>query len=403
VLQPPPDPIKLPIPAGAEGYESVKVEKPKRTTNEKGQLWEAALSFKLIGGDSVTLEWTLAEPGHVDIEPSRPAQVEVKDLRIEDGVVRATIARKVPPMSREDLFRRRDDRLDELVGAGVVDKIFKDSEKTKPDDMRGPLIRIGLDPGDEDRELLRRAFARLKAFEGKADLLRRKLNEVAAANPRWFSPQERKSWETMKPLELYAYYFKILQTECAKEHLENCGLVFDSNTRDVAEKVVPVFAALHAWMSGETSDAAKAAKDAVTGAWASKMFEALTVDLRLTIRSETDDTDPNALWFNAQRVACRATSVGSIRVEGTLDPDKGDSVDWWIIDRWEPGSIEFSTSNSDGVRFEAPEVVEGAARLKVVAGEKAARYWFEMRSVKGGELKVVVHESFIPAESKFPY
>jgi hypothetical protein len=163
-----------------------------------------------------------------------------------------------------------------------------------------------------------------------------------------------------------------------------------------------MFIGLHALMTGQTpqeAEEAKAFRDVMTGGPAILLRQAVTADLRLRIYAEADSADPNAQWFHAQRVASRAVGVSSIRVEGTLDPAKGDSADWWIIERWDPANVTFTTSS--GVQFDPPHVAGGVAHLRV-SGKQAAKYWFELR-VDRGDLKVVVHESHIPVEVKFPY
>jgi hypothetical protein len=372
--------------------------------NEQGHALEASLSFPMIGRESVNIEVVLGEPGRFEVELVSKAPVEIKDVRVEKGVGRATIVRKVEPMSREELTNARDERLEEHAGNAAMQKARRDAEKAKPEEMARFLYNQGFgDFRDESEENLRSIYARARPFEGKAELLRKQLKEAAEAHPRRFTTQEKKAWDAMKAGELYAYYNRVLLTEIAEEHLNRCGMDFDRSTRDAADKVVPMFLALHAWMTADDSAEGKAAKDGVTGPAAAVIHKALSVDLRLRNYSETESADPNSQWFNAQRVACRALGVGSIRVEGTLDPDKGDSVDWWILEKWDPTSVQFTTSTEDGVLFDPPKVEEGAARLRIAAGKKAARYWFEMRVEKGGDLKVVVHESYIPAESKFPY
>src|SRR5690606_33005483 len=225
-------------------------------------------------------------------------------------------------MSPDDLIRERDKRLEQLAGKQAIDKARSAAEKTKAPEMRRYLLALGLgDPGEVGTDGLRATYALSKAFEGKADALRKKLNEAAEANPRRFTTQDKKAWDAMKAGDLYVYYRKVLQTEIAEEHLARCGLDFDRSTRNAAEKVIPTFLALYGMMSGETlsnPEQARAAKEAMTGGTGAVIREALNVDLRLRIYSETDSDDPNAQWFNAQRVACRATGVRTIRVEGTL-------------------------------------------------------------------------------------
>jgi hypothetical protein len=350
-LQPTPETIKIVL--GASNKEH------KRVLNEAGQALEAPLVFSMIGRDSVAIEAMLGEQGRfaVDLVSSK-APFEVKNVRVEDGLGRAEIVRTAPLMSPEELRQRCDKQLQDLTG------------KMSP--------------------------------ERKAEVLRAKLHAAAEANPRRFSPQDKKAWEAMKPADLLEYYRKVLQTEIAEEHLSRCGLDYDRSTRNAAEKVVPMFIGLHALMTGQTpqeAEEAKAFRDVMTGGPAILLRQAVTADLRLRIYAEADSADPNAQWFHAQRVASRAVGVSSIRVEGTLDPAKGDSADWWIIERWDPANVTFTTSS--GVQFDPPHVAGGVAHLRV-SGKQAAKYWFELR-VDRGDLKVVVYESHIPVEVKFPY
>jgi hypothetical protein len=398
-LQPPPETIKLVV--GTVNKEH------KMVLSDKGHALEVPLSFPMIGRDAVAIEAALGEQGRFDIELiNTKAAVEVKNVRTEEGLGRAEVVRKVQPMSTEELLQQRDEQLEELAGKAAVDKARQEAENARPEDLRRFLVDIGFgELRDKSVERLRSTYVKIKPFSGKGDLLRKKLGEAAAANPRRFTPQDKKSWESMKVGELYEYYRMVLQTEIAEDYLKRCGLDYDRSTRNAAEKVIPMFIAMHALMTGNTPtdpEEAKAAKEAMTGGSATLLRQAITADLRLRIYSGTESTDANAQWFNAQRVACRATGASSIRVEGTLDPDKGDSVDWWIIERWDPASITFTTSSEGEVQFDPPQVVDGAARLRVAAGTKAARYWFEMKTDRG-DLRVVIHESHIPAESKFPY
>lgn len=376
----------------------------KTVLGDRGQALELPITFPFYGREKVSIEATIKQPGRFDVELISPkALFEVKDLKVEDGVGKADLVRKVEPMSGDDLRKQRDEALEELAGKQAIDKARKQSEEAKMDDVRRYLRGVDLD--DDQDERARKLFMHLKAFEGKANLLRKKLDEAAEENPRRFTQQEKKSWDAMKFHELYVVYRKVLQTELAEKQLIRYGLEADRGTRNAAENVVPMVLALHYLMTGQNPDkeSEKAVRDATTGGLMQVMRKALMVDLRLRIYSESDTTDPNSQWFNAQRVACRAIGVNTIRVEGTLDPGKGDSVDWWILERWDPLSIQMTTSSDDEVRFAKPEVDNGVARLQVIAGKKPAKYWFELKVDKGGDLKVVVHESMIPAEVKFPY
>lgn len=398
-LQPPPETIKLML--------GTKNKDHKIVLSDQGQCLEVPLVFALVGRESVALEVTLGEQGRFAIEMLHAnAPFEIKDVRVEEGVGKAEVVRKAKPMSAEDLRNRRDDKLEQLAGKDAMDRTRNSAKNAKQEEMRRYLVAIGLgDPGDTDK--LRPTYVLAKVFEGKAELLRKKLLAAAEDNPRRFTPQDKKTWDAMKGSELFLYYRKVLQTEIAEEHLTACGLDYDRSTRNAAEKIIPMFIALHSLMIGQPPDSdddKKAMKEAMSGGSAAILRQALTADLRLRIYSGGDDRgDANAQWFNAQRVACRAAGVGSIRVEGSLDPAKGDAADWWIIEKWDPGSIQFTTSSEGGVQFDPPKVEDGVARLRVAAGKKAAHYWFEMTASKGGAMKVVIHESHIPAESKFPY
>ncbi len=60
------------------------------------------------------------------------------------------------------------------------------------------------------------ATSNWRELMGKADLLRKKLDEAADANPRRFSTQDRKSWEAMKAGDLYVYYARSCRRKSPK-------------------------------------------------------------------------------------------------------------------------------------------------------------------------------------------
>ena len=119
----------------------------------------------------------------------------------------------------------------------------------------------------------------------------------------------------------------------------------------------------------------------------------------------SDERDPNSRWTNAQRVVCRVPGVATVRVEGTFDPSQNDTVDWWMLDRYQPDVTVLSTSKTPGVRFDEVFLDDSGAKLRVVCtGEEKVAYWFEFRlSQTTSKINLQLHEAPGSANLKFPY
>jgi hypothetical protein len=144
----------------------------------------------------------------------------------------------------------------------------------------------------------------------------------------------------------------------------------------------------------------------LTPAEQSQLRAAISVTLLCRFYPAADPRDPDSQWFNGQRVACRAKGVASIRLEGRLDPAGRDRVDWWLLEGYDPQTVRLDYEKNPAFRVEPPYLVEGGARVRVVAlGDKPVDYALELRPVKtsSGKLNVVIHESPSPSDRTFPY
>src|SRR5262245_1808663 len=81
----------------------------KTVLGDRGQALELPITFPFYGREKISIEALIKQPGRFDVELVSPkALFEVKDLKVEDGVGKAELVRKVEPMSMEDLRKQRD-------------------------------------------------------------------------------------------------------------------------------------------------------------------------------------------------------------------------------------------------------------------------------------------------------
>jgi hypothetical protein len=371
---------------------------------DDGAAIEVVVNFLMLREPQVSLTAPIPEPGRFAVELANPKSlVEVKDVRRDPDAGAAEIVSKVPNVDPAELAQQARDALDKVL-APARKRLGPDAAKASKMAMKQYLIKDG-EPPDNDDEL-REAYLRARAMEGSADVLRDKLAEIAKRRNRWFTPEEKEYWDKAKGRELGKLYQELLEIELSEEVLRKCGLEFDSSSRNFAKNLKPMLRAVNVIVTGRLADdkaAGKLVADALSNEQLNQLRQSLGVSLKCRFYPEADAADGNAQWFAAQRVACRASGVSVIRVEGQLDPKKSDRVDWWRLEHYDPEAVKLVTSQGDA-RFDPPFVQEGAALLRVIAtGDEPASYWFELRSDRPGALKVQVHESPAAGEAKFPY
>lgn len=374
---------------------------------DDGEAVEVPLLFSIIKHKQINIVADLPEQGRFDVQLASKARVEIKDVITEGGKGTAVVVAKFSPVSMEDIETEALKVIDKLAPAKALENARQEADKKKDVEIRAFLNTQNLrDPTNmgEARDM----YARVRAFEGKSDLLRDKLNEVAKRRPRWFDKDEKAAIAAAKHVELFTWYLEVLETEKADAALTELGLDFDRSTKGAAKNIRPMLQGAYLVATGKAADdkdAARKVSEVLTGGPVAQLRDALTVSLKCRLYAPSSVQDGNSVWYAGQRVSSRARDAATIRVQGRLDPGKGDRVDWWILLRYDQNSVVLDTSKQAGVQFDPPLVEEQGARLRVWAtGDAAVDYWFELRPTdRSGQLKLIVHESPPSSDAKFPY
>lgn len=378
-----------------------------------GAALEIPLDFLLIKHPRVTVRARLPEPGSFEVEQVNPkAMADV----VRKGPDRFEITAKLSAVSRSDAGGAARKRLKQLA-APYRERLGPEAQRMSKSELARFLRSAGAAvPGPKPKEeegkqleRLREAYVDRRALEEIAPELREKLEEIAAARPAWVPAKDRAAWGSASAGALRDDFLTLSEWEIMDEHLKRCGLGFDSNTVGFQRKLEGRIDALYLVLAGKVGEnPAESARIAqVLGQEdRQKLRDTLTVQLRLRFFPEVDPEDPNAQWFNAQRVACRASGVALIRLAGSLNPAEHDRVDWWFVEGYKPSAATVSVGEGKGFQISPPFPCDGGARLRIVAtGKQPAEYSIEFRPTGApqGDRNVVVYESPSWPGAEFPY
>jgi hypothetical protein len=384
-----------------------KYPKPQVAFLDEGRALEIPVDFLIVKHERVTVEASLPEPGQFDVEQTNPrAPVEI--VRI--GPRKVDVVAKVSALSATDATNRAREEFRQM-GEAIRKELRPQAKELSEAQLRDFVQKHGgRVPGKgQGIEPLRQAYVDVRTTEELGSKIRRWLEALAAEKPKWVSDADRGAWKTAEPAALFDDYAHLLPYQILDEYLHRVGLRFESNvTRFQAElesrarAVYLVLTGNAGWYTGDPDDALKAldVNDR------ENLRATLTVNLRCRFFPEVDPKDPNAQWYNAQRLAARAQGVRSIRVEGKLDPAAHDRVDWWFVEQYNPEVIAFNVKKGSGFRVEPPYACEGGTRLRVVAtGKGQADYTFEFRASasSSADQEIVVYESPSLPGAKFPF
>jgi hypothetical protein len=398
IWQAPPDEIEVDFSAANRDRRVVLLE--------DGMAYEAPVQFMLVGRERVTIAADLPEPGRFELALTGQPRAEIKDLAVEEGRGRGDVVPQVRPMDFEQALHRAGERIDERIDPGDRRRAEENADKREPQQMATYVKNQGA-PVPKDDGQLRELYVRARGLDKSAGVLREALDDLAKERPRWFTAEDRQALSKLGVAGLVAAYQNYLATQIADEHLHRCGLTFDSTSRAVRDNLQPMLDAVHVLASGRLADDPESGKlvaSALSSNDINQLRQSLGIQLKARFYPQADPRDPNAQWFNGQRVACRATGVSSIRVEGTLDPSAGDRVDWWILERYDPEKTKLESSKAPGLQIDPPFVDDSGAKLRVAAtGKKPIAYWLEFRGDKPDQLKVIVQESTAVPSAKFPF
>jgi hypothetical protein len=357
---------------------------------DDGLAWEVPVEFLMIRHGRIALVADLPEDGQFQVvQANAAALVDVRNVRTKGNQGKADVVARVAALGRTGVTAQ---------ARRLVADFWNPVEK-KVRERAGKRDRRQLDQYVFDRTL-RQLLPEI----------RRRLNDLAGRRPDWVSEQEQDAWQTAEDRALLDAYVELLEWEIMDAHLKRCGVELETGIRSFQNKLESWFDAVYAVTSGKVEDDPEAARRVyqVLGLReVNRLREALSVRLQCRFYPRVDPEDPNARWFNAQRVACRAQGVLSIRIEGQLDPQNHDRVDWWIVEGYSPTGVTLHVDKKAGYRVDPPFLSPEGARLRVVAtGGQPVRYAMEFRPIinrRRSDRRVLICESPAPAESKFPF
>jgi hypothetical protein len=387
--------------------------KRKVRLTDDGLAYEIPLEFMMVGHQRVRIEADLGEPGEFRIEQaSTRALVDVKNVRVEEGQGKAEVEARVPAMSRSDATTRARDAVAKIWDP-VERQLAPQLADTGLEQVRSYLAEREVDlPLGRNRDIpeakLREIYLQERTLQRVFPDFRRALAELVKRKPAWIATTDRLRWERTEDRTLLDAYHKLMEYEAKDEHLCRLGLSFDSNIAEFETRLDDRFDAVWLAMSGKVGEDQEQTRRMVQALGVGdlrRLHDSLSVELQCRFHPATDPDDPNAQWFNGQRVACQAKKVASIRVEGKLDAAKHDRVDWWILDDFDEAQVFLDVQEAPGFRVDPPFRDKRAACLRVVAtGEGPVSYAleFRLRRKKSG-LAVVIHEAPATADTGFPY
>ena len=381
---------------------------------------------KVANPPLVKIEATLPEDGRFEVVSTNAAMAaEIRNVRVEKGIGRAEIVARAKVMTLADATCEAERRFERLWKP-AEDEMKAACGKLLSREVRGFLVaRLGPeayeamvelykpadehDPAKARERAQRELYVFERTLEKVAPDLRKELEQVAERRPVWVAPADKQKWKTANGRALYDALVQLLECEVMDEHLKQCGMGVETNTRNYREKLETTFRALEVVASGRVANDPQAAQliaRAFTTADRKRLSEALWAPLRCRFYPAVDERDANAQWFNGQRIACRAQGVSVIRVAGRLDPAAHDRTDWWILEDYNAATVTFVPEKQSAVRIEPPLVTDRGTLIRVVAaGERAAEYAFELRAAAPppDAIKVVIYETPSRTEVKFPF
>jgi hypothetical protein len=419
--------IKFTVPDEKQAIDFRAANPQRRITfTQQGMAYEVPLNLFMIKHRQITITADAPEEGSFEIVSSNPkAGVKIENVRVNNGKCSAEVVVSIPPLSSGQVFEQAQARIDAIRRAAQqqatheadtqkpeeLPKFFADKKKTVP---RNP-------------QFARQDFIQFRAADLAREAGAAKLAELQQRRPQWFTAKQREAWEKKDDNGLLDEYRAISEFDIIDQHLRDAGFVVETTAANFRNLLLAKLAGIYAITSGKTlrkdpppgtplavetnqerDERAQALKAvaALDPAELQHLRELLTVNLRCRFLPAADPRDPNAQWFNGQRVSCRAFGVESIRVQGRLDAAHHDRVDWWQLDGYDPQLVQLELPAIAGIVFDPPFVAADGVRLRVRTSDSGrGDYWFELRpkTALTGKAKVLIHETPAVADAKFPF
>lgn len=342
---------------------------------DDGLAWEVSLDFLMVKHKRINLVADLPEAGEFKVVQSNPqALVDVKNVRVEGSQGRAELVARFDSMSPSDVATQARKTVGafwdpvekkaqaEASNTGMAEMYRHLEEELGRDALNELLVfrtlKVPKERKQEAREkIVLEKYVFYQTLKQVVPDFRSGLNELAKRKPGWVTENEQFRWKTSKGPELRDTYLELLECEIMDAHLKRCGMGFDTGSTNFKNKIQGWFEAVYVATSGKVGEDPTAARrvfKAMTPRDIQRLRELLSVRLRCRLYPQVDPRDPNAQWFNAQRIACRARGVSVIRVEGKLDPARNDRVDWWIVEDFSPTTVSFHVDKKAGFRVDPP-------------------------------------------------
>ena len=377
---------------------------------EGGLAFDWPTQIVVLHHHRITLATTPPEPGRFEVvvsnpksllKPSAPRAVAENEQQIvleyivPEGIKITAAERLTDRRIEKQLERLRKKAADEAKG--VNDAQMGEYIQQRPEGNR---------PATGTRH---EKFIELKARELLAAEVREELQKLAKEKPEWLSPEEKQLRQIGADHEfLDKFRQRILQgyrlAEAHYKHLK-LGQGKPVDNRQAEDKLD----AICDFLEGRTllDDAAAARFSRILGREDSKALrDSLATELAVRFYPQTDPTDANAQWFNAQRVGCPTRKVAEVIVRGNFDPAGGDWVDWWLIDGYQTGRCRIELPSDSPAVIDQRFPLENGLLLRLVAADKkaAAAYSFEVVPLPSASGSAVeVFEAAPLAEVAFPY
>lgn len=379
---------------------------------EEGQAWEITTELLVIKHAEVAVVADLPETGRFQVRQSNAdAQVDVKDVRVEGKRGAARLVSRLPAMTEADALRRAREKIGKTWDP-VFNPLLEQSRSLGKEQLRSYLREHNLPLPKAlatEQEELQQAYAGDCAVKKLLPEVRQWLAELADRRPQWVTAKDKARWAKTENCSLLEDYLDLLAHEMIDEYLARCGVGCETNASNFRNRLGARLAAVQLIITGKASEGGTeppGVLKALSPQDLKALSSALSVQLQCRFYPEVDVADPNAQWFQGPRVGCRAAGVASIRLEGKLAPTSHDRTDWWLIDGYDPGSVNMEVAKNAAFRVDAPIMSEYGAALRVSAtGEQSTDYGVEFRPVgkTRSKLKVIVYESPSITGAKFPF
>jgi hypothetical protein len=260
----------------------------------------------------------------------------------------------------------------------------------------------------EDPSQLLEEYCRAWAVENAVQPVKDHLRALAKERPNWLSESDVDRLQSASGQTLLSRCHQLIAFDLADKCLRSCGVELNAANSNYRTELEPKVNAVYLIMSGkarETPNAGRLIATALSRKDQANLHRNFNIRLSCRFRPNVDPRDGNAQWFDAQRVAARASGALVIRVEGSLNPAKGDCCDWWLLDRYSEATVQLELPRDKGLRIEKYPA-EGLLRLRVVAlGESAVDYAFQLQATKGSSsgATLIVCESPDSPIPEFPF